>query len=125
MVRSVIALGAAVATIGVISAGPLSAASPGSEVPGDDIAAQQVARLLLVDTLDEDEQRWEPDRLAAFVDRLETDRTEALDIEVVDDVTGPALAVAVDAFGDGVAEVCVISDGDGQPTSAGRPCADG
>ena len=122
MVRQLFALGAAVATIGVVGAGPLAALSPGSEVPGDDVVGQQVARLLLTDTLEEGEDRWDPERLGEFVDLLDTDRTGALEVEVVDDVTGPALAVTVETLGEDTDEACVVADDDGEPTSAGRPC---
>lgn len=120
--RSLIAIAAAVVTVGMLSAGPLAASSPGADLPTDDVVAQQVARLLLVDTLAADEDRWERDRLETFVDGLETERTDALDIEVVEDRSGPALAVTIDALGDDVEEVCVVGDAEGQPTSAGRPC---
>jgi hypothetical protein len=122
MVRQLFALGAAVAAIGVVGAGPLAASSPGADLPGDDIVGQQVARLLLTDTLDEDDDRWDPQRLQEFVDLLDTDRTGALDVEVVDDVTGPALAVTVETLGEHADEVCVVADDEGEPTSAGRPC---
>ena len=121
MARSVIALMAAVASIAVIGAGPL-AASPGLEASTEEIAGQQIARLLLIDTLEADEDRWDVERLEGFVERLEVDRTDALDIEVVEDHAGPALAVTIDAMGDDLDEVCIIADEDDQPEPAGRPC---
>jgi hypothetical protein len=122
MLRHLFALGAAVAAIGVLGAGPLAASSPGSDLPADDIVGQQVARMLLTDTLEEGEDRWDPQRLEEFVDLLDTDRAGALDVEVVDDVTGPALAVTVETLGEDPDEVCVVADDDGEPMSAGRPC---
>jgi hypothetical protein len=122
MLRHLFALGAAVAAIGVLGAGPLAASSPGSDLPADDIVGQQVARMLLTDTLEEGEDRWDPQRLEEFVDLLDTDRAGALDVEVVDDVTGPALAVTVETLGEDADEVCVVADDDGEPMSAGRPC---
>ena len=122
MVRQLFGLGAAVAAIGVLGAGPLSASSPATDLPGDDVIGQQVARMLLTETLEVGEDRWDRQRLQAFVDLLETDQTGALEIEVVDDVTGPALAVTVDTLGGDADEVCVVADDDGEPTSAGRPC---
>lgn len=113
---------AAVTVIGFLGAGPLSAASPVAELPGDDIAAQQAARLLHTETLGEGESRWRVARLQEFVDLLDTDRTEALEVEVVEDVTGPALAVRVDTASGGVDEVCVVAAADGEPVSAERPC---
>jgi hypothetical protein len=122
MVRQLFALGAAVAAIGVVGAGPLAASSPGADLPGDDIVGQQVARMLLTDTLDEGEDRWDPQRLQEFADLLDTDRAGALEVEVVDDVTGPSLAVTVETPGGEADEVCVVADDDGEPTSAGRAC---
>jgi hypothetical protein len=122
MLRHLFALGVAVAAIGVLGAGPLAASSPGSDLPADDIVGQQVARMLLTDTLEEGEDRWDPQRLEEFVDLLDTDRAGALDVEVVDDVTGPALAVTVETLGEDPDEVCVVADDDGEPMSAGRPC---
>ena len=125
MARSLIALLSAVAAVGVLTAGPLEAAAPGGALPTEDVAGQQVARLLLVDTMDEGDQRWDTERLGAFVEQLETHRTQALDVEVVDDRTGPALEVTVDALGGDVDEVCVVAAEDGRPASADRPCETG
>ncbi len=125
MVRHLFALGAAVAAIGLLGAGPLSASSPGSDLPADDIVGQQVARMLLTDTLEEGEDRWDRQRLQEFVDRLDTDRAGALEVEVVEDVTGPALAVTVDPLGEDADEVCVVGADDGEPISAGRACQTG
>ncbi len=119
--RTLLALLAAIVAVGAISAGPLAEASAGLDVPVDDVAGQEVAKLLLIETLEEDEARWEPDRLGAFVDDLGVDRAEGLDVEVVETAAGTGLAVTVEALGE-TQQACVVADEDDLPVTADGEC---
>jgi hypothetical protein len=123
MIRSLLGILVVVSAVGALGAGPLAAATEGFDPPVENIAAQEVAKLLLVETIDEDGTRWEADTLQAFVDDLGIDHTESLVVEVDEAAGAPALAVKVDA-GSGARERCIVPDDDGIPTPSAEPCAD-
>jgi hypothetical protein len=120
-VRTLLVLLAGVGAISLLSAGPLDSAAAGPEVPAGQIAGQEMAKLLLIETIEDDEERWHPDRLRGFVDDLGVDRAQELGVEVVDDQHGPALAVTINALGT-TEEACVVADEGGLPVSEQRPC---
>ena len=121
MARSVVALMAAVGIVALLSAGPLAASSD-LDASSEEVAGQQIARLLQVDAQATGDDPWDVEHLESFVERIETEASEAIDIEVVEDGSGPALAVTIDGLGEELDEVCVIADADAQPIPAGRPC---
>lgn len=119
--RPLLALLAGVGVISLLSAGPLAQAAPGTDVPAGQIAGQEMAKLLLLETIEDDEARWHPDRLRGFVDDLGVARAQELDVRVAEDETGPALAVTINALGT-TEQACVVADEDGLPVSEQRPC---